>query len=118
MQLPTQTQALIHEFEAVLPSDRDVKRATFTILALCRGWQQARIARYLGISRARVGQKIDQYNDYGDQRKAKMPVLVENLRQTEKQRRSMPEQPLIQFTLADWNDQEFVQSMLLLVSSK
>lgn len=54
-----QISELLAELEAHGLGAVDAHRSAFAALAYSRGWSKAKIGRFLGISRARVGQKID-----------------------------------------------------------
>lgn len=56
---------LVKEFEGQLHLEPiEAYRATFIVLAVERGWQHARIARYLGVTRHRIGQRVQRYREY------------------------------------------------------
>lgn len=56
---------LLAEFETRLSLDPvEAHRATFVVLALSKGWRHARIARYLGVTRHRIGQRAQRYEQY------------------------------------------------------
>jgi hypothetical protein len=112
----TTDQLLVREFQEVLGLEPvDAHRSAFTALAFFnRRWTKAKIGRYLGISRARVEQKVNKYVDHakGD----KMPVLARvvgeqtngHLPKREKNLRDA----LVEYTPDDWQDLTFAGEML------
>lgn len=81
-----QTKRLVDEFEEKLDLNSvDARRAAFVVLTLAKGWRKAKIARYLGVSRARVGQRAVRYEQCAET--GQFPVIAEVLadsRPTEK----------------------------------
>jgi hypothetical protein len=58
---------LVAEFQTKLSlSEVYSRRAAFVVLAVSHGWQKAKIARYLGVHRQRVGQQVAKYTDYAE----------------------------------------------------
>jgi hypothetical protein len=91
-------------------SEVDAYRAAFAALALADGWSKARIGRYLGISRARVGQKIDKLFDYTlhvevPQLKAVLACASEAKAQQDAAAR------MVEFKPEDWRDLEWARQM-------
>ena len=72
-----QVNKLLNELEGSGLSAVDAHRSAFAALAFSRGWSKAKIGRFLGISRARVGQKIDKLWLYANS----CPTLEELLEQ-------------------------------------
>jgi hypothetical protein len=65
--LTPRAQRLVDELESKLNLSKvDAIRAAFTILAMNKGWSKARIGRHLGITRARVHQRIGKYEQYAN----------------------------------------------------
>jgi hypothetical protein len=113
--LNKQALALVQEFQRHVSSlsEADAYKLTFMIFALCRGWRKAKISRYLGISRARVGQKIAKCQQYAES--GNMPVLERLLAQVPEKKDNNSD-VLAQFHPAQWEDPSFAQSMLDLVA--
>jgi len=66
---------LVKEFETQVGlTSTDSRRSAFIALAYNRGWPSARIGRYLGVSRARVGQRVEKQRRYVET--YKMPLLT------------------------------------------
>lgn len=60
-----EARKLLKEFEEGLKLDPvEAHRSTFVVLTLAKGWRHARIARYLGVTRHRIGQRAERYGQY------------------------------------------------------
>lgn len=109
---------LVQEFQAQVPglTEADAYRSAFAVFALRLGWSKAKIGRYLGISRARVGQRIDRCQEYarGD---APMPVLRRLLLDVE-EAAAGPDDVPVSFAQDDWKDLAFARSMLNQVAER
>jgi hypothetical protein len=91
-------------------SEVDAYRAAFAALALADGWSKARIGRYLGISRARVGQKIDKLFDYTIH--VEVPQLKAVLaRASEAKAQQDAAARMVEFEPEDWRDLEWARQM-------
>lgn len=90
----------------------DAHRSAFTALACARGWTKARTGRYLGISRARVGQKVDKLLHYATTLET-VPTLTRTMRRAV---RMVPARgnmdAVVEFRADDWNDLEFARQMV------
>lgn len=65
--LKPKAKRLVEEFETKLSlSEVNSRRAAFVVLAVAGGWRNARIARYLDVSRARIGQRVTKYEAYAE----------------------------------------------------
>jgi biotin operon repressor len=88
-------------------SEVDAHRAAFIALALTKGWSKARIARYLGISRARVGQKVEKLDDYVFEHGRRMASL-KRARQVGRSAKPHGDAGAhVAFNQEDWDDLEF-----------
>lgn len=93
----------------------DAHRAAFVAFAMSKGWTKARIGRYLGISRARVGQKVDKLEDYAatkDVPTLKRVMAVVGV--TASERRETDD--LVEYNPADWDDVGFARRLVEMVS--
>jgi Homeodomain-like domain len=89
----------------------DARRAAFVVLAVATGWKNARIARYLGVSRARVGQRVARYERYALTNAKAYPQIAKVL----KRRPKRPDKEgaiQIGFPRTEWNDPAFAVDML------
>ena len=103
---------LVSELQGNLAlSDVDARRAAFVPLALKAGWSKARIARYLGVSRARIGQKVRKYEEYARRSEANTyPTLQQVLSDLPD---AVDEETVpVKFKPADWNDEQFAIELL------
>lgn len=65
--LKPKAKRLVAEFQTKLGlSDVDSRRAAFVVLAVAAGWRKSRIARYLDVSRNRIGQRVKRYETYAE----------------------------------------------------
>lgn len=113
----TEADRLIREFEEKLGQNVvDAHRNAFTALAMRRGWSKARIGRYLGISRARVGQKVEKLEHYVHSQRG-IPTLKRVMTQADDVRpvRS-PHDQTIEWQGDDWADLTFARSAVELVA--
>lgn len=109
--IANETDTLVNEFrQHVGLTTIDAYRSAFCALAVNRGWSSARIGRYLGISRARVGQRIEKLRQYAENRND-MPQLA-HLLDTAKTPPSGAGDLPVAFEQADWTDSEFADGML------
>lgn len=110
--MPTQTAKLVAEFQANLGlSEVDAQRAAFCVLAARRGWSKARTGRYLGVSRARVHQRMLKYQVYAES--GQFPELAKVMDMGNRK----PKDPdsgetSVSFTPQHWDDPSFVEGML------
>lgn len=94
----------------------DAHRAAFVALAVSRGWTKARIGRYLGISRARVGQKVAKLEDYAHFQGSKVPTLKRVIGVASTIRPARHEtDDLVQYQVDDWLDIEFARRLVDMV---
>jgi hypothetical protein len=115
-----EAQNLVEDLRETLDLDEiDAKRAVFTILAYGRaGWPKAKIARHLGISNVRVGQRIAKYQRYAEDGIINEPTLMNG---------SRPQAPIdVRFsnrrpdaseyyTLRDWEDEGVAWKLINMV---
>lgn len=90
----------------------DAYRSAFTALACSQGWTKARVGRWLGISRARVGQKVDKLLHYATTRDD-VPVLTNTMKAAhgaEIKRTDMDD--LVAYHADDWRDLEFARRLI------
>jgi hypothetical protein len=90
----------------------DAHRSAFIALSCAQGWTKARIGRYLGVSRARVGQRFDKLLHYAT-------TLDTVPRLTEQMQRAVRVTPrrgeyddLVEFKVEDWQDLDFARDLL------
>jgi hypothetical protein len=104
---------LVADLRRVGLGDVDAHRAAFCALALADGWSKARIGRYLGISRARVGQKVDKLHDYAatDEAGTAWPTLRHVLVVADSARPWQGRDTLVEFEASAWDDLEFARRM-------
>lgn len=107
---PANLTALIGEFrDHVGLTETDAYRSAFCALAVNRGWSSARVGRYLGISRARVGQRVEKLRQYTESRDD-MPVLTTLMAQPTAPTLG-PDLP-VAFEPSAWADREFALGIL------
>lgn len=111
--MPSRTDSLLTELASCGLGPVDAHRGAFTALACSSGWTKARVGRYLGISRARVGQKVDKLLHYATDAGYNVPTLTDTMR---KAVRRKPERgdydEVVQFTQSDWDDLTFARSLI------
>lgn len=97
-----EARKLLKEFEERLNLEPvEAHRATFVVLALNRGWRHARIARYLGVTRHRIGQRASRYEQYASS--GGFPQLTKML-DGEKSEPSRNSEIHVSFKSSDWSD--------------
>jgi hypothetical protein len=95
----------------------DAHRSAFVAFACSQGWTKARIGRYLGISRARVGQKVDKLEHYASETTG-VPTLKAVMRKCETVKSTRRESDdLVVYTFDDWRDVEFARRLVESVAS-
>ena len=87
----------------------DAHRAAFAVLAVHKGWPKARIGRWLGISRARVGQRVAKYEKYAED-STEFPQLAKALKEAAPVTRDT--QRSVGFSQDDWRDLTFSAKLL------
>ena len=109
----TKADRLVQEFSERVGLDPvDAHRSAFVALACAQGWTKVRIGRYLGISRARVGQKVEKLEHYAATVSG-MPTLKAIMTRCETikaQRRDSDD--LVAYTYEDWHDLDFARRLL------
>lgn len=106
-------ETLIRELtEEVGLEQVDAHRSAFTALACASGWTKARVARYLGITRARVGQKFDKLLHYATTLDSTPTLTGVMLRASRTQAEAGPNDAMVEYTVADWEDEEFARMMI------
>jgi hypothetical protein len=122
-------EALIAELaEHAGLSEVDAITGAFTAIAYGRGWTQARIARCLGVSRARVAQRVEIMRGYIDGyyievaeevggskvhfiEPRTMPVLRTALESRPEKVALTPDMPIC-FTPEDWKNRKFTTGLI------
>jgi hypothetical protein len=114
----SRADALIRELtEQVGLEAVDAHRSAFTALACSQGWTKARVGRWLGISRARVGQKVDKLLHYAMTRED-VPTLTEVMRLAARAKPAKTAyDDLVAYDVADWADQTFARQLMARVES-
>lgn len=109
---------LVAELKGFGLTDVDAYRAAFCALALADGWSKARVGRYLGISRARVGQKAEKLADYAAVSPRSTPTLRHALAVAATNAVRGASTPLgqaiVAFKIEDWRDLEFARRVCLI----
>lgn len=110
--LTPQATALVDEFKLQVAglSEADCYKSAFAVFALHRGYSKAKIARYLGLTRARVGQKVQKCEEYA--RRGQMPVLASLLESTQYGNGTDHSDDPIAYTKDDWLNPEFAVGMV------
>lgn len=113
----TRTDRLIAEFtDRIGLEPVDAHRGAFTALAIDKGWTKARIGRYLGISRARVGQKVEKLEHYAATAQG-IPTLKALMRHAATvEATGRNSDVLVKYDAADWTDLQFARSLVDLVA--
>lgn len=88
----------------------DLNRAVFTLLAYGRGWSKARIGRLLGVSRARVHQRIERYQRYAQDEPERWPVVRDILERSPGAIAEHWFNP--ELTTGHWADPDFANRMI------
>jgi hypothetical protein len=108
--------ALIEELEKYLElPPAEARRTAFLILAHHRGWPKAQIARYMGISRARVGQRIDRLRAHTD--KDRLGPIASDLLRGQPVAATGITTPFLGFEADRWEDRAFADRMLEMVAA-
>lgn len=107
------TDKLTKELKQIGLGEVDVLRSSFVAIAYSRGWSKAKIGRYLGISRARVGQKIDKLLSYS--RTGEYPTLLHLV--TNIGKNSDDDSIPVGFEASDWKDIEFATALVEIVGN-
>ena len=113
---------LVREFEEVVGLESvDAYRSAFTALAVAKGWTKARVGRYLGISRARVGQKVEKLEHYAFVYGDRTPELQAAVKQFSVVRpkpkgKKVKPRGVAAFEVQDWNDLVFARHLIDQVS--
>lgn len=90
----------------------DAHRSAFAALACSNGWSKARVGRYLGISRARVGQKIDKLLHYATTLDT-VPILTKTMKQAVRKKSVRGEyDDVVEFGAEQWEDLNFAKQLL------
>lgn len=105
-------QQLVAEFKAVGLTDTDARRSAYCTLALHRGWNTARIGRFLGISRARVGQRIERLHHYTETRKDMMRLNLLLSTSAPREELTHTQDLPVGFLADQWEDADFAWGML------
>lgn len=92
-------------------SDSDALRATFVVLAYEKGWSQARIGRYLGVTRHRIHQRIARYEAYSGA-KITFPVLASHINGRKRPAQVPRGEPGVAAKPEDWDNVEFAVEMI------
>lgn len=108
--LEPKAKRLVAEFQTKLGlNDVDARRAAFIVLAIGNGWRKSRIARFLGVHRQRVGQKVARYQEYAES--GKWPEVKKLLT------KPLPTEPengsrQLEFTKSEWESLDFANDLL------
>jgi hypothetical protein len=90
----------------------DAHRSAFTALACSSGWTKARVGRWLGISRARVGQKVDKLLYYATTRKD-VPTLTRVMTTAANIRASRSDyDDLVAYEPEEWDDLDLARRLI------
>ena len=110
-------EKLVQELIDIGQTPVDAHRNAFVALACAQTWTKARIGKWLGISRARVGQKYDKLAYYATHR-SDVPCLTDTIAYAESHRAVMTNQDnTVAFDASDWDDLDRAKEWLQLVSS-
>jgi hypothetical protein len=105
-----EAEKLEQEFEQRLKLNPvEAHRATFVVLALSKGWRHARIARYLGVTRHRIGQRAERYQQYAAS--GEFPALTGFLNGNTPAPTSESEVH-VEFRPEDWQDLTFAVGLI------
>lgn len=107
---------LVTELEQIGLSAVDAHRGAFTALAVSKRWPDARIGRYLGVTRARVGQRVDKLQEYAAREDCPLLGSI-NWAADRKGKNAAPKVPSVAYEQRDWVDIEFAQSLLDIVDN-
>jgi hypothetical protein len=100
-----ETEKLVRELIDVIGQDKtEAHRNAFIVLAAGRRWSKAKIARYLGVTRARVGQKLEKLENYGYEKGELTPVLNAMLPATRERAKPGTHDALVSFKPEEWAD--------------
>lgn len=105
--------ALLDELGTSVHDECECNRLVFLALARHHGWNSARIARYMGISRERVRQKIERLSRWADS--SGMPTLCRLLNESA-DTYNATDLP-VAFLLEAWRDPEFANGLIDLVAA-
>lgn len=108
-----QAEALIGELTEKVGLDAvDAHRGAFTALACSQGWTKARVGRWLGISRARVGQKFDKLLHYATTREDVPQLRAVMLAANRKSPEPGAYDDVVAYEASAWDDLEFAKALL------
>lgn len=111
--LPT-IERLVQELEWLNYSRFDASRAAFMFLATAKGWQRATVARWLGISKVRITQKMGGFTNrvamFDSDQKATFTALVTVCAAFPKGSGRFYNP--IEYEAQHWRDNEFAQAVL------
>ncbi len=113
--LDPKAKRLVEELETRLNLGKvDSRRAAFVVMAISKGWRKAKVARYLGTSRARVGQRVTKYEEYADAATGNgvWPAIQEFLPPQKYNGGVEPKSAQVAFKAEDWENLAFADSLL------
>jgi len=122
-----QSKTLIEEFITIVGAPEvEAHRSAFLVFARLAGWSDAKIGRYLGITRQRVSQKGKRIEEYAAEHKdmktlkAVLPTKRQRQAVLKKRRLQTPVSSngsTVRFTAKDWEKIDFARGMLDQVTS-
>ena len=90
----------------------DARRAAFVVLATTqKGWRKAKIARFLGVTRARVGQRVARLERYATE-DTRYPVLEQMFSDAVELEKIGAADTTVAFKPDDWEDLRFADDLL------
>lgn len=103
---------LIQELQQIGLEPVDAHRSAFTALACSTGWTKARVGRWLGISRARVGQKVDKLLYYATTRED-VPTLTRVMTQAVNTRAARTDRDdIVEYGPTEWADLDLARALI------
>ena len=112
-----QIEGLVDEFRATGfgRTEADARRAAFTALTWAAGWSTARMGRFLGVSRARIGQRVEKLKVWAQD--PDMPTLRRVMAKERKVEPAWLADMPVAFPADNWQDDSFSGGILSLLSS-
>lgn len=108
------TDDLIREFrEQAGLKEHDAAIAAFIVMAFNCGWPNAQIGRYTGVSRARIGQKLEKYRKYAYNGMPEVARMLTTARTT-----ITRQNVAVAFSQPDWKVEGFRVGMLTYINKE